>query len=143
MPFDELIRSVDIMAQEGIFADEVMCQIGNGTYIPKHCDYFRFAPSIEEYVDDARLVIGHGGTGTVLGLLEKDKQFIAVVNPLGADNHQYQFLERLSRSIDLSWTQNVSDLASMISGTNIQRAAHSTSPNELVKDIYGWLKSVQ
>ena len=65
MPFDKLIYRIDELKGENFIKEDVVCQIGNGKYIPVNCEYFRFKPSIEEHIDKAFLIIAHGGTGTV------------------------------------------------------------------------------
>lgn len=114
MPFDELIQAVDELAGQGIIREPVVCQIGTSAYQPRHCEFFRFEPSIDDWIAKASLVIGHGGTGTVLSLLVARKPFIAVANPRGAEDHQAQFLERLSRTIAILWTRDVSALGELI-----------------------------
>jgi beta-1,4-N-acetylglucosaminyltransferase len=114
MPFDELIEAMDRLTAQGSLLEPVVCQIGNGRYEPGHCEYFRFKPSLAALTREASLVIGHGGTGTVLSLLAERKPFIAVVNPRGANDHQGQFLERLSRVVSILWTRDFGDLPALI-----------------------------
>lgn len=112
--FDDLIEAVDNLVAGGIITDPVVCQIGNSAYIPKNCEYFRFQPNIDEWTGKASLVICHGGTGSVLSLLTQKRPFIAVANPRGAEDHQAQFLERLSRSISILWTKDLKELPGLI-----------------------------
>jgi len=138
LPFDDLVRAVDQLVERGDLQERVICQIGHGAYQPQHCDYFRFAPSLESYIEEASLVIGHGGTGTVTGLLAIGKPFIAVANPLGANNHQAQFLARLSSSVPFLWTTNPANLLDLIA------KAVSTSPSarsgmQLTDDLKAYL----
>lgn len=114
MPFDSLVKKIDEMVETGLIDEEVLCQIGNGSYIPRHCDYFRFKPDVDSYIQDASLVVGHGGTGTVLGLLAARKRFVAVVNPMGAHDHQAQFLARLDKSVSILWTRDISELPELV-----------------------------
>lgn len=113
LPFDDLIKTIDNLAGNKTIQEPVICQIGNGSYIPQHCEYFRFTPSLDEHIDKADIVVCHGGTGSVLGAIAKGKKFVAVANPLGAEDHQAQFLKQLSYSIPILWTsetRNVIDL---------------------------------
>ncbi|MCK4622629.1 MAG: hypothetical protein KAT62_10515 [Desulfuromonadales bacterium] len=114
LTFDDLIMAVDQMVTDGQMDGPVVCQIGNGSYVPQHCEYFRFKPNLDELIQNASVVIGHGGTGTVLGLLAEKKKFIAVANPLGAHDHQAQFLERLSRAVSILWTRDLKELPALI-----------------------------
>ena len=114
LPFDALVQAVDQLVERGALEDRVICQIGHGSYIPKHCEYFRFQPNIDEYIERASLIIGHGGTGTVTGLLASGKPFVSVANSLGVDNHQAEFLERLSQITSFLWTDDLGKLPELI-----------------------------
>lgn len=114
LPFDALVQAVDALVAGQVITDPVVCQIGHGDYLPQHCEHFRFQPNIDEYIAQASLVIGHGGTGTVTGLLASGKPFVAVANPLGADNHQAQFLERLAHLAPFLWTADLARLPALI-----------------------------
>ena len=114
MPFDELVEFVDQLKKAEHIKEDVLCQIGNGKYLPEACEYFRFRPGLNEYIEPASIVIGHGGTGTVLSMLNSGKKFIAVVNPRAADSHQSQFLSRMQLETDLLWTDDLSKLPDLI-----------------------------
>ncbi len=86
--FDELIREVDLDVGEGRIINKVIMQIGyGGSYEPVHCEYFRSSPGLDAYYKRADLVIGHGGTGTTLEVLERGLRLISVSNPNLSDNH--------------------------------------------------------
>src|SRR4051812_4828817 len=86
--FDGLVRGMDELAPT--LTDEVVCQIGLGEYSPKNCQYFRFAESLDDYMRSARLVVGHGGLGTIMGAARLGKPFVGVSNPNRLDLHQEQ-----------------------------------------------------
>ena len=114
LPFDGLVQAVDRLVAEGTVTEPVLCQIGHGQYVPQHCEHFRFRPNLEEQIARASLVIGHGGTGTVTGLLASGKPFIVVANPLGAHDHQRQFLARLCKVVEFLWTADLAELPALI-----------------------------
>lgn len=94
--FDDLVRRIDAQVQAGRIKHKVVIQIGNGTYEPTACEFFRTAPGLDAYHAQASLVIGHGGTGTTLEIIEKGIRLISVSNPGMIDNHQDEFLEALA-----------------------------------------------
>lgn len=114
LPFDDLVKAIDQCVEQGVITDEVVCQIGHGKYLPRHCQYFRFAPGLEDWLKKATMVIGHGGTGTVSGMLAEGKPFVAVPNPYVQDDHQAAFLERLSQSVNFLWTRDLKELPKLI-----------------------------
>ncbi len=112
--YDRLIEVVDSLVGGRQISEHVVCQIGNGKYIPKNCEFFRFQKSIDDWIEKASLVISHGGTGTVLSLVNMKIKFIAVANPQASDDHQEQFLSRLGKLGCLLWTKNLDELYTLI-----------------------------
>jgi len=92
IPFDELIQEVDRLVGEGSITEDVFAQIGSGTYEPRHVRWVRYVPTICDQLDEASLVICHGGVGTVFELIRLGKSFIAVPNPRAAGGHQRDLL---------------------------------------------------
>ena len=57
----------------------VVMQIGLGAYVPRNAEHFRFAPSLDSYYDQAELVVGHGGFGTIVEALQRGKKLVCVM----------------------------------------------------------------
>jgi beta-1,4-N-acetylglucosaminyltransferase len=111
--FDSLIREVDSLVARKSINLPVICQIGSGNYIPQHMEYFRFQPSIDKWLDEAELVITHGGA-TVMSLLLKRRRFVAIANTMLAGDHQSIFLTKLAGSVKFGWSRDVEDLAELV-----------------------------
>jgi UDP-N-acetylglucosamine transferase subunit ALG13 len=109
MPFPSLLAEVDRLSALGIFGEKVICQTGLTDYSLKHCESFKFRPTLDDLFAEASLVITHGGS-TVFSLLSSQKPFIAFPNPIGADDHQRHVLRTLSEQVNILWSENVSDL---------------------------------
>lgn len=96
--FDDLIVKIDDLCKSKEIVDEVICQIGCGEYLPQFVSsWFRYQSDLNALIDKATVVIGHGGTGTVISALRHEKRFLAVVNGSLADNHQLEFVSSLSQ----------------------------------------------
>lgn len=78
LPFDRLIKKMDDIA--GKIEEEVIMQIGNSSYTPKHANFFHFKEleEMEQLIKEARVVVTHGGAGTILLALAKEKIIICV-----------------------------------------------------------------
>ena len=78
--FDRLVKEVDRLRKNGDIEEEVIAQIGFGTYEPVSCQWSRFYPyqKMCEYVDEARIVITHGGPSSFLAPLQRGKVPIVV-----------------------------------------------------------------
>lgn len=107
--FDQLIKHVDRLLSRDKF--EVVIQFGNGSYEPRNHESFRLAPSIKEYIANADIIISHGGTGSLLEVLNMGKPLIAVPNPNVMDNHQYEFVHFLEQQGMLACVDVVENLA--------------------------------
>jgi beta-1,4-N-acetylglucosaminyltransferase len=92
--FDSLIRAVDEISKQN--REEIICQIADGKYFPKNCEYFRFKASLETEIQKADLVICHGGAGTLFNLLKLNKKVIAVPNLIRKDKHQTDLIDELA-----------------------------------------------
>jgi len=76
--FERLVRKMDEIA--GRISEEVIIQIGNTEYEPKHAKYFKFKnyQEMEQLIKAARVIVCHGGAGTILLALKQHKTVISV-----------------------------------------------------------------
>jgi UDP-N-acetylglucosamine transferase subunit ALG13 len=112
--FDPLVQAVDEAIGRGEIQRPVTIQIGHGSYEPRHCEYFRSAPGLDAYYGSAELVVGHGGTGTTLEVIERGVRLVSVSNPALMDNHQHEFLEALERKGLTRYCRDLKDLGACI-----------------------------
>jgi len=134
--FDGLIQTMDHLATK--IDEKVIAQIGKGNYIPLHMDHFRYAPSLDRYFSMARIVISHGGLGTVMEALQKGCKLIGVNNPDRYDLHQVELLEALEEQGHLIWCRNMSLLAEALHKAEAQTFIPYNKPRctiaEIIKD---------
>ena len=90
--FDDLVRALDELAPA--LAEPVIFQIGQGRYEPRNGEWFRFAPDLSGYIQEASLVIAHGGFGTTVEALYAGATLISVPNPDRFDKHQEQIIRQ-------------------------------------------------
>lgn len=77
--FERLIRKMDEIA--GKIDEKVIIQIGHTNYKPINAEYFDFIESYQEIQElnrKARVVVCHGGAGTIITALEQETPVIAV-----------------------------------------------------------------
>jgi len=110
--FDALIRVVDNLVPS-LQAQGIM-QIGCGQYTPVNMPYFRFAPSLAPYYEQASLVIAHGGLGTTMEVLKRGLPLVSVSNPDRYDNHQEDLLSTMAAEGYLVWCRRLDDLKQAI-----------------------------
>lgn len=120
-PFNRLVQRVDELKRDGIIEDDVYMQIGYCTYEPQYCQWSRLIPyeDMIRNVDEARIVITHGGPASFIMPLRIGKVPIVVPrqHQYGehVNDHQVEFVRRavdnMGSIIDI---ENIDDLASAI-----------------------------
>jgi len=108
--WDELVREVDKLIGQGNIKEKVTVQIGAGNYIPRNCDWFRYAPSLDQHIKRADIVIAQGGAGFVFEALSTGAKLICVENRQLSGRHQREILNKLSKSLYLVWCKDIVDL---------------------------------
>lgn len=106
--FHRLIQHLDAISPQ--VRDEIVMQIGESTFEPSNCEFFRYAPSLEEYFSQARLIVSHGGLATLetirsgkpLIVVPRQEQFKEHFN-----DHQIEFAELLHLRFDVPYFLDV------------------------------------
>jgi beta-1,4-N-acetylglucosaminyltransferase len=107
--FDELISTMDQLAPT--LSCPVVMQIGSGSVIPAHASaWFRFAPSLEDWLRCAGLVVSHGGSGTLVEVLRRGRRLVGVSNPVLYDRHQDDLLAEFENAGYLIWCRDLARL---------------------------------
>ena len=100
-PFDRLLKKVDELVQGGVIRAEVAAQTGAGSYRPRHFpgQPFYDREAFGALMDRCSIVITHGGAGTIISALRRQKKVIAVPRLARygehVDDHQLQLMEAL------------------------------------------------
>ena len=77
--FPRLLEAVDSCIENGVITDKVVVQAGQTKYESKNMEILDLlpAPEFEKLMDEADIVITHGGAGTILSAIKKGKKVIA------------------------------------------------------------------
>lgn len=77
---DRLIKQIDQYVEEGLITEDVIAQVGESKYKPKNYAYKDFLDkkTYESYLQKARVVITHGGVGTIISVINMKKPVIVV-----------------------------------------------------------------
>ena len=106
--FDLLVKAMDELS--GSLSEEVIMQIGHGRYEPRNCQYFRLAPSLIPYYEQASLVISHGGVGITTEVLRHGRPLVAVEDKGQPERHQQEILRALEEEGYLIWCKDLGRL---------------------------------
>ena len=100
--FNRLIQKVDELKRDGVIEDEVVIQTGFSTYEPKYCKCEKIFPysEMEKNIQEARIVITHGGPSSFIMPLQIGKVPIVVPRKIDfnehVNNHQVDFTNAVS-----------------------------------------------
>lgn len=101
--FDRLLKCIDKMIEDGKINEEVICQKGFTDYEPKNYKAEKLLPyeKMQENIENARVVVTHGGPASFLEPLKYGK--IPVVVPRKKEfnehvnNHQLEFSKEVEK----------------------------------------------
>lgn len=114
--FNRLIKEVDRLKGEGLIQDDVFIQTGFSDYEPVHCQWKNLISydEMNRYMDEADIVITHGGPATFMGVISKGKRPIVVPRQKKFDehinDHQVEFVKKISREYGLIIVEDVKKL---------------------------------
>ena len=119
--FNRLIKYIDFLKRDNYINEEIIIQTGFSTYIPQYCIWnkmFQYKDILKK-IEDARIVITHGGpssfimplqAGKIPIVVPRQKQFNEHVN-----NHQLDFSKIVAeRQGNIIVVENINDLKDII-----------------------------
>ncbi len=119
--FNRLVKYIDELKSSGKIEEDVIIQTGYSTYEPQSCswsDFFTYR-QMEEHVNNARIVITHGGPSSFIAPLRIGK--VPIVVPRQAEfgehvnNHQLEFCEAVQkRQGNILLVKDIIDLGNVI-----------------------------
>ncbi|GAG00358.1 unnamed protein product [marine sediment metagenome] len=131
--FDALLQTMDELSTS--LPEKMIMQIGRGQYTPKHCEYFRFAPSLSPYYERASLVVSHGGLGIVTEVLTRGRPLVAVEDPDQPDRHQREILSIWEQEGHLIWCKDLKTLPESIAQARLRHFRPYVPPECQIHEI--------
>jgi len=136
--FDALVRAMDELAPG--LDEPVVAQTGRGQFQPRHMEHFCFAPSLDAYYDQARLVVAHGGLGTLIEVMERGIKLIGLSNPDRYDRHQDDLLGAFESRGHMIWCRSLDQLPqAMEQAADREFAPYESPPCEIARSIRRYL----
>lgn len=119
--FERLVKKVDGLKRDKIIDEDVIIQKGYTDYEPQYCESYKLIGynDMQRYLDDARIIITHGGPASFIAPLTIGK--IPIVVPRQRDfnehvnNHQKDFVEQVvARDNSIIPCYNIDNLEKLI-----------------------------
>jgi UDP-N-acetylglucosamine transferase subunit ALG13 len=136
--FDRLVSSVDNWASTG--SEHVVIQIGNSKYVPRYAEWFRFElpTRIESLMAEARIVVTHGGAGSLLAAVERGGATVAIprLAVLGEaiDDHQAELCLALRQAGLIQVVRELTELPDALRAGVQPAESYSLSPRAQLVD---------
>ena len=122
--FKRLLQEIEKCIDNGIINQRVVVQAGFTKFNSDKMKIFDLKPKevIDNLVDEAEFIITHGGVGSIIMALKKNKKVIAVPRlsefSEHVNNHQRQIVEIFNEKGYILGVQNMEDLADAIKQIN-------------------------
>lgn len=115
-PFDRLVNEIDRLKEKDIIAENVFIQTGYSTSKPRFCEFAKFIKFKEmtEKIKKAKIIITHGGPGSIMPVLYDGKTPIVVPRQKKygehVDDHQVHFCKKLEEKRKVIPVYKIEDL---------------------------------
>lgn len=137
-PFNRLIQCVDDLKKDGIITEDVIIQTGYSTYKPEYCKWKKLFSYQEmlRLVDEARIVITHGGPSSFIMPLQIGKTPIVVPRKHEfnehVNDHQMEFAKNVAQRMGtIILVENIEMLGDVITNYDqiVADIGHGISSN--------------
>ena len=118
--FHRLLEKMDELIEKKVIDEKVLVQSGYTKYESKNMRVFDLIPQeeLERYQEQADLIITHGGVGSIISSIKKQKKVIAVPRlhkyQEHVNDHQKQIVEAFDRKGYIIGVNNVKELEKAI-----------------------------
>lgn len=148
-PFNRLVKKIDELKENGTIEDEVFIQTGFSTYEPKYCQWSKLIPydQMIKNVEDARIVITHGGPASFIMPLQIGKTPIVVPRQHQfnehVNDHQLEFARNVAKRMGtIILVEDIETLGEVITnydetvaGMGVRMSSNNSKFNEELKKI--------
>ena len=147
--FHRLLEEIDNLIKKGIIKEEVIVQAGYTKYETQNMEQFDLIDSkqLEELQQKARIIITHGGVGSIISSIKKGKKVIAVprLHEYGehVNNHQKQIVELFAQKSYIIGALDVKDLEkSLLEVEKFKPVKFQQNNDKMLKIISNFIDTV-
>ena len=144
--FNRLLKAVDDLNIDDI----IFAQTGYSDYQPQHYKYKHFLDKneFECWIEQADIVITHGGTGAIIGAVKKGKKVIAVprLAKYGehVDDHQLQLIKQFDDLNLIYSCQDTSKLDVALKTVQLTKYnSYESNTINIINSIENYIKQIK
>ena len=114
--FERLLKELDRLKEKKIIKEKIIVQAGYTKYKSKNLEIFDFIDKdeLDKYQSKANIIITHGGVGSIVSSLKKDKKVIAIPRLKEynehVNNHQKDIVDSFSKNGYIIGIEDTKDL---------------------------------
>ncbi len=147
--FHRLLEEIDRLKNNNIIHDKIIVQAGHTKYKSTGMEIIDLIPKekLEKYVDEADIIITHGGVGSIISAIKKNKKVIAVprCHKYGehVNDHQRQIVQVFNEKGYIVGIDGVEELENAIKSIEEFTPAKYQQNNEkMLKTISDFIDSL-
>ena len=145
--FKRLLEAIDREIENGNIKEKVIVQAGLTKYESKNMEIFDLLPAdkFEEYIDKSDLIITHGGVGSILTAIKKNKKVIAAARlkkyKEHTNDHQRQIVKEFSEQGYILELRDFNKLGKLIEKSkNFKPKKVHSNTNNFIKLIENYIE---
>lgn len=146
--FERLLKAIDKQIKKGNIKDRVVVQAGFTKYESSNMEIFDLIPmkTFDKLIDDADLIITHGGVGSILGAIRKNKKVIAIPRlskyKEHTNDHQKQIVDEFVKNNYILTCNDLSKIDLTIEEAKVfVPNKYSSNNNKMIKLIEKFIES--
>ena len=143
--FNRLLKEVDKLKAVKKIKERTVAQIGHSTYEPKKIQWFRFTTfeKLNKLYRNSRIIISHGGAGSILNGLSNRKPVIVVPRLKKfnehVNDHQLDLVKELDKNGKIIAVYDIEDLQNaLLKARNFGKVK---TENKICNEIEKFLKA--
>lgn len=148
--FNRLLEKIDKLIEEGIITEQVFAQMGASDYHPLHykaCDFLD-SDDFKKKIEEADMVITHGGSGAIMGAVKRGKKVIAVPRLAKynehVDDHQLQLIKEFEELGIIIACYDTKELGEIYQKTNtVKLKEYHTNTDRMIESIEEFLNDME
>ena len=140
-PFERLLKAIDNQIKKENIKDKVIVQAGFTKYESDNMEIFDLIPmkKFDKLVDEADLIITHGGVGSILGAIRKNKKVIAIPRlskyKEHTNDHQKQIVDEFVKKNYILTCKNLNKLDQTLEEVKMFKPDKYISDNQKIIHI--------
>ena len=147
--FYRLLEEIDKNIEDGTIKEKVIVQSGFTRYKSSNMEIFDLIPleELDNLIDEANLIITHGGVGSIIDSLKRGKKIIAVPrlkeHKEHVNNHQIEIIQEFAKKKFLLGIQDTTELKdALIESKDFIPNKYESNTDNIINIIDKFIQSV-